>query len=314
MQGAEIRVERILCPIDYSPSSEGTLRHAIAFAHIFGAELTVLHVVPLALGAYATAMLPHLTLPPPLDPEALRSATDDLRRFSQPAFERGVPTRIAVRQGDPWREIKAAALEIPADLIVMGTHGLSGMRRLLLGSVADKTLRFAHCPVFTVCHEEGRTWEAPELIESVVCAVDLSETSRSPLAFALQLAERKRARLTLLHVVEQGPGENDPVAVAFERLGASVPKRASASSRVQCRVAAGVAHEEILRVAVAERADLIVMGTRAHGPFGRAVLGSTCDQVVRAASCPVLTVPPARRRSRDVEWDEAPLRCSSAGR
>ncbi len=316
-------IRRILLPTDFSHESVAALPHAIAFARIFDADLALMHVVPTVTGALEKAMLPYQLLPD-LEADALREAESDLRAFARPAQDAGLrPTRV-VRSGVASQEILAEAVAMAADLIIIGTRGLGGIERFVLGSVADQLLRHSLCPVLTVCHEEGRTWSAPGLIESILCAVDFTPTAHAAIDLALRLAGAKNARVTVLHVAEQdqpdvsqpqaGVPEREPVEVASESpanawLRFVVP--ADSSIRVQTRVTAGVAHEEILRVALDEQADVIIMGTRARGPVGRAIFGATCDHVVRGATCPVLTIPPPPGH---VERDSRPSTVALASR
>jgi nucleotide-binding universal stress UspA family protein len=300
-----IQIERILCPTDFSEFSVRALRHATALARRFGARLTVLHVIPQWVPyTHAPAYFPGPML---ANPALCRHVEQDVREFAAPAIEAGVPVETMLREAEPWREIQAVAEELPADLVVMGTHGRGGFEQLLLGAVAEKVLRRAPCPVLTVCHEEGRTWEAPGLIRRILCATDLSEASGPTIRYALSLAEEYEAAVTFLHVLEGVPGGDDPAykelpetasllrqieSVAREQLRTAIPADARNWCDVSERIVPGRAHQEVLRVAVEESADLIVMGARLHGLFARTILGSTSHRVVREASCPVLTVRP----------------------
>jgi nucleotide-binding universal stress UspA family protein len=189
-----IQIERILCPTDFSEFSVRALRHATALARRFGARLTVLHVIPQWVPyTHAPAYFPGPML---ANPALCRHVEQDVREFAAPAIEAGVPVETMLREAEPWREIQAVAEELPADLVVMGTHGRGGFEQLLLGAVAEKVLRRAPCPVLTVCHEEGRTWEAPGLIRRILCATDLSEASGPTIRYALSLAEEYEAAVT----------------------------------------------------------------------------------------------------------------------
>jgi nucleotide-binding universal stress UspA family protein len=148
-----IDLHRILVPTDFSKHSENALNYAAAFAEKFAAELHLLHVVQdLAL------FIPEaVTAAPPIAPpveqltEAVREALDrviaqnQLRRFA---------VKAEVREGNPFYEIIRYAKEKDIDLIIMGTHGHTGLIHVLLGSVAEKIVRKAPCPVLTVRHPE----------------------------------------------------------------------------------------------------------------------------------------------------------------
>jgi nucleotide-binding universal stress UspA family protein len=187
----------------------------------------------------------------------------------------------------------------------MGTHGRGGFEHLLLGSVTEKVLRRATCPVLTVCHEEGRTWEAPGLVDHVLCAADLSGTSSATVRYALSLAAEYQARLTLLHVVEGLDAADGPAYLSRpeveelrrhaeestrRELREAVPEGMREWCRVSEVVAFGKPAEQIVRVATGQGADLVVMGSRRPGTVERALFGSTAIEVVRRATCPVLSV------------------------
>jgi nucleotide-binding universal stress UspA family protein len=140
-----IRIATVLCPVDRSDVSRRALEYGVALAAALRARLNVLEVVewvwPPAGAVSTIADLP---------PEVQAATLDALNAFVAPARRAGVPTEIAIEAGSVTREILARADAIGADLIVMGTHGRAGLERLALGSVAEKIVRQAKCPVLTV--------------------------------------------------------------------------------------------------------------------------------------------------------------------
>jgi nucleotide-binding universal stress UspA family protein len=148
-----IDLRRILVPTDFSKFSKNALTYAVAFAEKFGAELYLLHVVQdLAL------FVPEaITVAPPLAPpveqfiEAARTALDRVMKDCCPP---SILVHPEVVEGTPFHEIINAARDKDVDLIVMGTHGHAGLAHVLLGSVAEKVVRKAPCPVLTVRHPE----------------------------------------------------------------------------------------------------------------------------------------------------------------
>jgi nucleotide-binding universal stress UspA family protein len=173
--------------------------------------------------------------------------------------------------------------------------------------VAEKLVRRLTCPVLTVSHEEARTWAAPGLITRILCATDFSEMSAEALRAAIAFAEKHRASITLLHVVEDLPDRNaaahralldidglraDLERRATERLRRIIADLAAPHVAFETRVVAGCAYKEILRASADERADLIVIGAQGHGVLERLLSGSNAQHVIRAATCPVLTVRP----------------------
>jgi nucleotide-binding universal stress UspA family protein len=314
-----LHIRRILCPTDFSEYSARSLRQAVALGRWFGSEVTVLHVVPRILPAGEGAP----PLPGSLSPDSplYLQAKEELQRFVEPVLHEPVVVKTRLREGTPWREIEAEARALPAGLIVMGTHGRAGFEHLMLGSVTEKLLRRAPCPMLTV----GRSQKpgANRLFRRIVCAAELTEDSTQTIPFALSVAEEDEARIILLHVLEghyetetaRGEGPSwDPgtlrreiEAFALERLRRAVPDEARDWCGVEERVAAGKPYREILRVAAEETADLIVMGAHARGTLGKLFLGSNASQVVRQAACPVLIVRPTEPRP-GLEAEEAAVR------
>jgi nucleotide-binding universal stress UspA family protein len=305
MAPTRVRIERILCPTDFSEFSLRALKRAVNLASWFEARVTALHVMPrtpwaLPGDAYGT----YVTMAADLSRARQEEEAKELARFIEPFLGEGAPIETTLVEGDPWREIQAAAEALPADLVVMGTHGRSGFEHLLLGSVTEKVLRRAPCPVFTVGNAEAAPSAGP-LFRRILCAADLTKASGATLDMALSLAEENLAEVTLLHVVEGFLGETGPdlyrpvpdivpmrrsfVEQARERLH-DAGTAAHGFCDVSERVETGTAWREILRVAKETSADLIVMGAHGHGALGRLFLGSTTNQVVRHAPCPVLIV------------------------
>lgn len=306
----ERRIERILCATDFSSFSSQALRHALALTRQFGARLKVVYVIPHVFpgGESMYGAAPWL-----LTPEIRERADEDLKRFLEPAREARITHELEVREGDPWREVVAAAEEMEADLVVIGTHGRGGFDRYILGSVAEKLVRRLPCSVLTVSHEEGRTWAAPGLIARILCATDFSETSAEALRVAAVIAGGTHASITVLNAVENtldfgdptylslpdlGPVRQELERAAIEKLREAIAGLVPAGVTAEPRVVAGRAFKEILRASVAERADLIVIGAQGHGFLEHMLSGSNAQHVIRGATCPVLTVRPKTASSR----------------
>ncbi len=300
------RLQQILCAVDESEPSAQAMRQAMAFARWSGARLTVLHVA-----APVYIPMPELVLP--LTVNRLANESDQAigewmqEQFGTMAEAAGVPACLVVKSGAPAREIATYAAGLPADLLVVGTHGTGGFERLVLGSVAEKVLRTAPCPVLTVPPHGVATSRLP--FERVLCAIDFSECSLVALEYAMTAALDSGASLTLAHVIEWPWSE--PPAPAFSELpaaeasaladfrrrreqdtsaplGALVPE--TLAHRCHTRISHGRSHVQILKLATEERADLIVLGVHGRKPIDMAMFGSTTHHVVRHATCPVLTV------------------------
>jgi nucleotide-binding universal stress UspA family protein len=301
-----IRIDRILCPVDFSDPSRHALDHAVALARWYVSTITLLHVRAITAGVDTgpgTLLLPALEISPS-EREAL---TASLRTFAEQEAGSSVPMEYEVIQGATSAEILERSRTLRADLLVMGTHGRSGFERVLLGSVAEAVLRRATCPVLTVPSRlPDAVPAAPVVFRQIVCATDFSECSLDAVALALSLAQEADARLTLLHVVEPPPklppdaseytGQAlsavlaDTEAQRLTRLHDLVPAEVATYCSVEPVVVAGTAPLEILRVAAERAADVIVVGVAGRGAAGRLLFGSTAQHLVRHASCPVLTL------------------------
>jgi nucleotide-binding universal stress UspA family protein len=296
-----ISIKRILCPIDFSEHSRDALNAAVAMARAFEARLIALHVFtswpavdaipPLANDARSSKAV---------DADAIRRVLED---FTRPAAERVDLIARVDEAADAHRQILAAADSSKADLLVLGTHGRSGFERAVLGSITEKLLRKARCPVMVV----PRPGEKSDLggavhFRRVLCGVDFSTGSERALTYAMSMARRAAGQLTLLHVVEAAPGlfEGDGVdlrafRVATEgaraRLSTLIPDSLRSLCVVDTVVSEGRPSQEILRVAAERKTDLILMGVEGRGAIERMMFGSNTDRVIRQAACPVLAVP-----------------------
>lgn len=293
----------VLCPIDFSEPSKRALVYARAFAEWHHARLAVMHVAP--------------TFEPPLVLPARDEATgevvypvtreDVLEALRREVAVGGTPANVEVEvlaeAGSAVSLIVDRAVTWPADLVVLGTHGFSGFDRLLLGSVAERVMHRAPCPVLTVPPAAHAASPAPIAIGHILCPVDFAPSSQVAVGFALDLARQVGSTLTLLHVVEwSDDGEpqtyahfNVPeyllqrLSDARERLQTLAPSR-EGGQKIAHVVVPGRPKSQILAHAMDEGADLIVMGAQGREGIGLALLGSTTERVVRDATCPVLTV------------------------
>jgi nucleotide-binding universal stress UspA family protein len=302
-----MRIQRVLCAIDYSDYSSRTLRHAAAIATSYDANLHVLHVVPDLLPTYVAFAGP---LPPLPITDVEPAARQALEAFVDGAGVE-LPASRVVRRGKAFLEIAAYAEEIGADLIVVGTHGYSGFDHVMLGSTAERLLHHAPCPVLTVPRGADEAGFLDRVrFSHVLCAVDFSPASIEALAQGLSIAQEHGAQLTLLHVLETLADE-DARTQAHYRVGEFVTERrremiqrledlVPESARTWCRVSSVVALGKpgriILREADARQADLIVMGAQGRGDLGLMLFGSATQTVVREATCPVLTARAAQAR------------------
>jgi len=294
-------ITRVLCPMDFSEASDHALDHAIVLAGWFDASLVALHAYnPILLPVTGLATVePGAALP---DDAELARLGDEMRGRLRRALVEGIDTDVVVQIGPPTALIVEIAEKERADLIVMGTHGASGFERFVLGSVTEKVLRKAVCPVLTVPPRAEATSTLP--FKRLLCPVDFSEPSLAALRFALSLAQESEARLTILHVVEW-PVDDEPLvtppfdvpeyrrareADVRDRLERLVPEEARDWCQPSLRIGHGKPYRAILGVAAEDAADLVVMGVHGRNPLDLVLFGSTTNHIVRQATCPVLTL------------------------
>ena len=295
-----VEIRRILCPVDFSEASRHALAHAVSVARWYDAAVTALHVVHPVFRLQPPILFAEMSASVEVAGAERLAIEETLQTWLEPARQAGLATDLVVETGNPVPVILARARAIEADLVVMGTHGLSGFEPFMLGSVADRVLCKAPCPVMTVPLPVAAEAHVPYL--RILCPIDFSDSSLAALRFAVSIAEESDAHLTLLHVLEgaeddgnTGRGRGGKLrdvaeAEAHARLDALI----TAEERVWCKpstkIACGKAYRQILAAAERERTDLIVIGARGPRPLDLAFFGSTTNHVVRRASCPVLTL------------------------
>ena len=297
-----VEFKNALCAIDLSDASVRTLAYAAAVARWYKARLTVLHVVPtfdsmqVRSGSLGDSV--HFVHPMPRE-----QVLDELRKALGAAKVATTEVTLATEAGEDVATIVDQVLSMPADLLVLGTHGRSGFNRLLLGSITEKILHKAPCPILTVPPHAPADAQTDKTFSRILCPVDFSPSALQAFGFAVDLARQSGGSVIALHAIEWLADEVSAHARfdvqgyrqhliddAHSRLRALITEQPNGQRTIEDVVAAGRAYREILRHADAQAADLIVMGTQGRGSMGLTLFGSTTQQVVRAATCPVLTV------------------------
>jgi nucleotide-binding universal stress UspA family protein len=289
-------VERILCPIDFSEISGKAYRYAQSISGHYHAKLLVQHVVEL---------WQHPSADYSISPDILEDfrralisdAEKELQQFVKTAG--GPQPECLVEESVAPDAILFLARERAISLIVLGTHGRRGFDHLMLGSVTERVLRHASCPVLVI----PRTAPAPVgpnvqddlvSVQRILCCVDFSAHSRCALKHAFSLADAYGAEVTLFHVLD-GISESADVgketAAAMEDLQKLLPAAAGKGTKTHLEVRMGKAYPEILRFAAESRPDVIVAGVRGINALNLAVFGSTLYRVIQLSPVPVLAVP-----------------------
>jgi nucleotide-binding universal stress UspA family protein len=293
----------ILCPIDFSEASAGAMRYAAAIADHFAARLILF-----------SAEDPLLTQAADLGTGVLWTAEEgrrEIQQFATKTFDADPPTTATLEYeatiGKPAPEILRFARERECDLIVISTHGLTGVRKLFFGSTTERVLRETTRPVLvTPPVDPGvvRVEDAKRLIRRILVPVDLSEASLHQVQIARGLAEALDVRLILAHVIEplksrlaarlnlaQADAERRAVAdAAMSQLMATIPLRL----HPEALVANGDPAEELAKVAHDRQAGMIVMGL--HGsPLQGPRMGSVTYRLLCLSPTLVLALPPEPR-------------------
>ena len=302
---------KILVPIDFSAHAGGAMRMAMYLANRQRASVAVLHVDPLpGLGTVAVEPIYiapqmfaglHAEHDARIDAELAEVRTQYLATAGD-----GVELAVVRRRDDVVPGILEFAREWQPDLMVMGTGGIDGLGRLLLGSTVDRVARVAPCPVL-VAGRADDTGDTPRRFERVVAAIDYSAFS-DPVARAAAAVVEPSGVLEFLHVWNpphvsalSGSLGADHVGMLgwIERArAAQVDEIQSFSAELDCEHAA-VAHyvgtgspaTGILERARASRADLIVLGTHSRAGLAQRILGTVAERVLRHAEIPVLLCP-----------------------
>ncbi len=290
-------VETVLVATDLSPAADEALRQGHGRARA-GASLIVCHVIPRF--SAVPGLSPEGDEPAPVQFLELRRRVSEevVRRTVSVTGRKAEEFEVLLDDGDAYASIVARAEERRADLIVVGSHGATGLARVLLGSVADKVIRYAHCPVLIA--------RPSKLTHRILVATDLSEPSLPAVAAAALEARRTEKALTIVHCIETATsihgfelGGMWPWEEKQDEENKKLRQKADASlqdvlARLEVtgdrRVVAGSPVPAIVSVCDELRPELLVVGTRGRTGLRRVILGSVAEAVARLATCSVLIV------------------------
>jgi nucleotide-binding universal stress UspA family protein len=285
----KITLKNVLFTTDFSPVSETALHFAESIARRYGSMLTVAH----AISPLETRMVP------PEGWGACQQALDEAAREQMNDLDQrlgALPHEVFIGHGLVGEVISELIEKTDADLLVMGTHGRSGIGRLLIGSVAEEVFRQAPCPVLTIGPKVAAQAAREAEFKEIIFATGLNPESLAG-PYALSLAQEFQARLTLVHIVpehvEPGTYSERIMEARTRALRGLVPADAELWCHPEYTVKFGAPAAGILEAAAEKHADLIILGVRsAAGHIGAAthVVSATAHSVVSRAACPVLTV------------------------
>ncbi len=276
--------KQILCPVDLSPASNAVLSWARLIAEAFGSRVEVLHADWSEPPRYFTEG--QLSA---LDAEAVlrrKTLERDLQDLAQNVLGSGISFTVSVVEGHAVDVILEQLKKNPPDLVVMGSHGHSGVARLLMGSVAENVVREAQCPTLIVRGPEIPAGQRQ--LHRVLCPVNLTDTARECAELASGVAATLGAELRVLQAVEDKAPHSDTTR---EHLCQWVPEDVRNRCRISEIVVKGDAAEQIILSARREKIDLIVLGAERRSFLEFSTLGRTTERVLRHGPSSILLVP-----------------------
>ena len=283
-----IALQNILLPTDFSSFSETALAYGVALCRRYDTTLYTVTVVPEEITDYVQ----------PSDPFYLRHCAEKkMAHLAELELVQGIKHREWVKEGFVSEVLADLIDKLEIDLVVLGTHGRGGIKKLVLGSVAEEIVNSATRPVLTVGPQVSPKLGGELKLRRILYATDLLHDSAKALAYAFWLARQEQGRVTLLHVVNMPAdvsveNRESQKEMALKRLVQLLLPETSASVETEFIVEIGVPGEQILKVAEGQNADLIVMGPH-HTLYARVsthLPWIVPHQVLCHARCPVLTV------------------------
>jgi nucleotide-binding universal stress UspA family protein len=285
------KLDRIMLATDFTESSTRAQAYAVALANRYAARLLVVHILDITLTAYNPEASIGLAM------QTLRKrAEEGMQRVMREVQGQVSAVESVVREGEPPAEIIRAAQELDADLIVMGTSGAHGLKRVVLGSAAETVVHRAKTAVLTVGPHVPLPPSHPLRFHNILCATDLRPDSRAAVNFSFSLAESENsgAEVTLVHVTPGSPREPSGQQLVDARLQAAleeyIPKSATSGWHAQARVLHGDPAKEIRHLIECNQVDLAVLAAHRSSIWSTHLLEGPAYQVMAEAPCPVLTL------------------------
>jgi nucleotide-binding universal stress UspA family protein len=302
-QAQAISLKNILVATDFSATSKAALSYAVNLARRHASTIYLAHVIPPVPRSFIPLE------PVPLDQDAERAqAKRDMQCLIADSGLAHVDHQVLLERGPTWDILEEWVRQKEIDLLVLGTHGRSGISKLVLGSVAEELFRLASCPVLTVGPAVPADGDNGARMHEILFATDFGTASLSALPHAIALAKEDNAKLILLHVMSSMPAvdagpywysrtdlleQREPGRrKALEKLASLVPADVGLPFAPECEAPFDFLPQGILTVASERHADLIVMGVK-HAAFrwsSTHMPWTLAHQVVCHAKCPVLTV------------------------
>jgi nucleotide-binding universal stress UspA family protein len=292
-----MKINRFLAPIDFSEYSEKAFDYALKLAERVPAQITLINIDEMFQSIYPEDSLQLYNNEDAIR-ERIEKIQEQIRTYVQKGQEKNIDTHYAIVRGDSVSEKLLEHINGEQyDLVVMGTHGRTGIKHLFLGSIAEKIVRLSPIPVLTVhkCVEDCH-------LENILVPIDFSQYSRDALEYALEIAKKVGASITVIHVIERViypafyPEGYYPILDFEPTLHKQVLENIDTFFKqipgltAEKVVSAGRPSDEIKNYAENNNMDLIIMATRGLSGLQHLIVGSTAERVVRSSSIPVLTV------------------------
>jgi nucleotide-binding universal stress UspA family protein len=292
------KFKRIVVPTDFSDTADTAIALAGRIADWYAAGVDLVNVVDATVYAYAGYPFASLSR------ELMTGAEAALQKVKVNAGK-GTLNRYLL-SGSPAAEIVKHAKKHSADLVVIGTHGHGAVARFFLGSVADRVVHEAHCPVIVIKAPKEKPRHVKKAVrpfERILFPTDFSETANRALKQAISLTEDLDAELFVLHVVDDSVITTHVDAErkiildelrkhALKQMQDELPAELVQNFETIGAVKRGEPGKQITAYAETHACDLIVLGTHGRTGVERALIGSIADKVVRLAKCPVMLVRP----------------------
>lgn len=285
------KLQRIMLTTDFTEASAGAQAYAVALARRYTAKLYVVHVLDITITAYN----PEATIG--LAMETLRQRADlGMKCVMEEMLKQNISAEAVMREGEPPTEIIRTARELQADLIVMGTSGAHGLKRIVLGSVAETVVHRSQTAVLTVGPHVPPPPEGPLHFHHILCATDLRPASRYAVTYSFSLAEAENAgaEVTLVHVAPDTTHNPAEQHLVDNRLQAAldeyIPKDTGGRWSANSMVVHGEPAKEMQHLIEGNHADLAVLGAHRSSIWSTHLLEGPAYRIMAEAKCPVLTL------------------------
>jgi len=281
----QVRFENILFATDFSRPAMAALPYVLSLVSTYQSKVYAAHVISIPpFTTYSPTEAWH-----EMAAQALRESERAMITL-EPQWK-GVHHERLILKGGIWKELQKTVDDKRIDLIVCGTHGRTGVSKVLMGSVAEEIFRHASCPVLTVGPKTAGEPESVVDMHSILFATDFTPESLAAAPYAIALAQEHQARLYLVHVAQNRSGVAAEMEV-LDRLRHLVQADAQLQCEPKAFVEFGAPAERVVELADELGLDLIVLGVKRTPAIpGATHLGvATAYEIVSRANCPVLTI------------------------